>query len=81
MNRKSMMIIAVMIFLSAGLYAQGPHGMKKQNMHRGHMNIPDLSDDQKEKIGGSRGALRGSQCRRFQRVAAKRRSDAVCCRG
>ena len=50
MKTKSVMIIAMMVFFSTTIFAQGPHGKQKMQGNNACMNIPDLSDDQKEKI-------------------------------
>ena len=50
MKTKSVMIIAMMVFFSTTIFAQGPHGKQKMQGQNACMNIPDLSDDQKEKI-------------------------------
>ena len=50
MKTKSIIIIAVMIFVSSSIFAQGPNGNKTGNKGDKFMNIPDLTDAQKEQI-------------------------------
>ena len=50
MKTRSLMIIAVMIVVSGSMFAQGPQGNNKNQGYNSCMNIPDLSDEQEEKI-------------------------------
>ena len=50
MKTRSLMIIAVMIFVSGSMFAQGNPNQKNRGADRPFMNIPDLTEDQKEQI-------------------------------
>jgi Spy/CpxP family protein refolding chaperone len=50
MKIKSIIIIAVMIFVSSGIFAQGNPNEKNKKGNHPLMNIPDLTEAQKEQI-------------------------------
>ncbi|MCF6365428.1 MAG: Spy/CpxP family protein refolding chaperone [Bacteroidales bacterium] len=49
MRTKNFMIIAILIFVSGSMFAQGPNS-KHGNRGNGFMNIPDLTEAQKTKL-------------------------------
>ena len=50
MKTRSLMIFVLMIFISGSIFAQGNPNPKNKGGDRPFMNIPDLTEDQKEQI-------------------------------
>lgn len=50
MKTRPIMIIALMIFISGSIFAQGNSDQKSKTGDRHFMNIPDLTDAQKDQI-------------------------------
>jgi Spy/CpxP family protein refolding chaperone len=57
MKSKNLMIIAVLLFLSGSIFAQGQEGFRQGKFeNKGFMNIPDLTEAQKTKLQDMRTA-------------------------
>ncbi|MCD4794580.1 MAG: Spy/CpxP family protein refolding chaperone [Bacteroidales bacterium] len=50
MKTRSIIIIALMIFVSGSIFAQGNPNANNKKADRPFMNIPDLTEDQKDQI-------------------------------